>query len=385
MELVSAEPNPFWIPKTSYPALSGNKKSDIVVVGAGIAGISSAVHLQEHGYKVILIEQSRVCFGATGSSSGILYFGSGTDFQKALKLFGEKRSKLLWDETKKSIDKIHEQIEKKGIECGLKKPGTIIVARNDGEKKYLEEEARAMKRLGYRGKMLGTRDIKSVYSAKDFPAGLQQDFCSQIKPGPFAAELAKTMQLQVFENTPMKELQETKNGMTVNTPGGKIECSKVVVASNISPFYGLEKNFVVESSTIIPSAELGNRLSKLWLVDKIFWTPDEQYDIFYQHDGRAFLEMYRLKNAKEKMLQYFPADVSFELGRQWGSVWAKTRDWLPIVGKVKENIYCAIGAGDQGIVIGFTAGRKIVSAVEEKNDSLLEMFSPQRFLNPAMA
>jgi len=289
----------------------------------------------------------------------------------------------LWNETKKSIGKIQSLSEKNNIECGLRKPGTIIVARNEEEKKILEEEERAMKRLGYAGKMLSKSDIKSVYSGKEFPAGLQQDYCSQIKPGLFAVGLAQKMRVNVFENSPMKELNETRNGAIVKTPDGSIECGKVVVASNINPFYGLEKNFVIESSTIIPSVELGKRLDKLWIADKIFWTPDEHYDIFYQHDNRAFLELYRLKGAKEKMLQYFPPDISFELNKQWGSVWAKTRDWLPIVGKVKENIYSAIAVGDQGIVIGFTAGRKIVKAVEGKKDELLEMFSPQRFQTTA--
>jgi len=373
------EPNPFWVKKTSYPKLSKNIKTEVVIVGAGIAGITSAIHLQEHGYKVTLVEQSKVCYGATGSSSGILYFGTGTDCHSAIELFGEKNARLLWEETKKSIEIIHSLIEKNNIHCGLRKPGTIIIARDEKENELIEREAIAMKRLGYPGKMLNSTDIKGIFSGKEFFSGLEQDFCSQIKPGLFAGELCEKFNLQVFENTPMRQIEETRNGLIVKSPEARIDCDGVVVASNIQPFFGLEKNFVVESSTIIPSIELGPRLKELWKQDKIFWTPDEYYDIFYQHDGRAFFEVYRLKGAQEKISRYFPGDVAFEMNKQWGSVWSKTRDWLPIVGKVKEKVFSAIAVGDQGIVIGFTAGRKIVAAIEGKNDPLLEMFSPKRF------
>ncbi len=59
----------------SFPALAGDQDADICVVGAGYTGLSSALHLAEQGYKVIVIEAETVGFGASGRNGGHVVIG----------------------------------------------------------------------------------------------------------------------------------------------------------------------------------------------------------------------------------------------------------------------------------------------------------------------
>lgn len=86
--------------------LEGEQRADVCVVGAGIAGVSCAHHLEKAGFQVAVVEEHSVASGATQYSSGVLYFGSGTDFQTAIKLFGREKAKVLWDESKQAIEGI---------------------------------------------------------------------------------------------------------------------------------------------------------------------------------------------------------------------------------------------------------------------------------------
>ena len=62
--------------KKRFPKLENDVKADVVIVGGGMVGVSSAYHLQQAGYEVIVIEQDEVGSCASGASSAILYYGA---------------------------------------------------------------------------------------------------------------------------------------------------------------------------------------------------------------------------------------------------------------------------------------------------------------------
>jgi glycine/D-amino acid oxidase-like deaminating enzyme len=123
--------NPIWPVKTRFPKLNDDINVDVGIIGGGIAGISSAYHLKNAGYRVAILEQDEIGSAATGASSGILYYGSGTNFVEAMALFGKEKAKFLWSETEKMINDITKLVEDNDIDCGLRKCGAIMVAKND--------------------------------------------------------------------------------------------------------------------------------------------------------------------------------------------------------------------------------------------------------------
>ena len=64
-------------PAPDHPLLQGEHSADVVVLGAGIAGLSTALELAERGYSVIVLEAERVGWGASGRSGGQAIFGYG--------------------------------------------------------------------------------------------------------------------------------------------------------------------------------------------------------------------------------------------------------------------------------------------------------------------
>ena len=363
-------------------SLRENISADVVIVGSGIAGISAAYHLEKAGFDVAVLEEYEVASGATQYSSGILYFGSGTDFQTAVNLWGKEKAKLFFDESKTAIDSLIGLVKSNDWKVGLRSPGTIIVANNEEQKSYLQREATAMEQLGYPGTLLTSEEIFSYYNGCKFVAGLLQPMCHQIKPSAFVPLLANSLKGAVYQNTPMLEIEEKQNSVSVTTPSAVITAKHVVIATNLKPTFGLEKYFYQEASVLLPSHELGGKLQDFWPTDVIMWTPDERYDLLYCHDGTAFLEMYDLQSVDQKVKKYFPPHVSFQRDKTIGDAWSKTKDWLPIVGTVNEskNIHVSIAMGDQGIVMGFTSGKNIAKLINGETNNFLEMTNPKRFL-----
>jgi len=107
--------NPLWPVEKRFPALDRDAKVDVAIVGAGIAGISCAFHLQTAGYKVAVLEREEVGSSATGASSGILYYGSGGNFVEAKERYGNDNATTLWKETARTIKDIVALVEKHRI------------------------------------------------------------------------------------------------------------------------------------------------------------------------------------------------------------------------------------------------------------------------------
>jgi glycine/D-amino acid oxidase-like deaminating enzyme len=369
--------NILWPVTERFPKLSGDHVADVVVIGGGITGISSAYNLQKAGHKVILIEKDEIGSGATGASSGNLCYGSGTNFIPATELFGKENAVSMWKDTSGTLDEIVNIVSEYKIDCGLKVPGGIMIAKTAEEAEELRAEHEALKEIGFETKLLSPEELKQFYPLVPFLLGMSFDHCAQIHPGRFVAGLAKAANLEVFENSKMTDWKETDDGIIVQTKEGKITCKKIVFATNTEDYFDLKKHFGIESSVVIASQLLEN-IRTIWPQDKIMWFMDERYDMIYPEEGRVILELYQFKDVEKKSNFYFP-NTGFKMQESWGDIWSKTKDWLPIVSQIRQNVIVAIAVGDQGIIMGWLSGRNVLNLVEGRDNWFTKIASHKRF------
>jgi len=369
--------NPLWPVQERFPVLKQDERVDVAIVGAGIAGISCAYYLQKLGYKVAVTERDEVGSSATGASSGILYYGSGGNFVEAIQRYGKANAAMLWKETERTIADITSLIEREQLHCGFRITGAIMVAKNEAEKIRCQKERSALADIGINTEEYSSRDIQRSFKGTTFTSGILFSICCVIHPAQFAAELCKQFNVPVYEKSPMVKFTEEKDGVTIQTARAQIRCDRLILATNLEPFYGLEKHFQQETTVVLASREIPDS-QKIWPEDKVIWTMEDKYDILYPLGERLALELYQPREIKQKLARYYE-NVKFQIEYQWGDSWSKTTDLLPIVGPVTDRVFAAVAMGDEGIVMGFTIGSRMGLAFDRRPDPILKMTSPQRF------
>ena len=130
---------PFWIdsaPIQRFPRLQGNTTADVLVVGAGITGITTAYPLKRGGLRVVLIERERVASIDTGHTTAHLTHITDVELQELARNFGEDHAQATWDAGSAAIDEIERIAEEEEIECEFTRvPAYLHVNTDDSSKK----------------------------------------------------------------------------------------------------------------------------------------------------------------------------------------------------------------------------------------------------------
>src|SRR3954468_18488227 len=104
-------------PQREFPRLDGDATADVVVVGAGIAGMSVAYHLAKAGQRVIVLDDNTVGGGETGQTTAHLTAAMDDYYQVLEKVHGKEGARLAHDSHQGAIDAIERTVQSEGIDC----------------------------------------------------------------------------------------------------------------------------------------------------------------------------------------------------------------------------------------------------------------------------
>lgn len=226
-----------------HSASSKAKKFDVVIVGAGIAGLSAAYWLQKKDpkLKIAVIEKHRVGFGASGRNAGFVTCGSTEHFMKLEKDFGLDKALEIWKFSEENHRLLKEEIiQDKGDEIEYRKTGSCTVAPN--EERWLEYRAAAdkMTKAGLRVSEVSPPDLKADYGIEGFVGGINYAGDGYVDPVKLLHLLrkritktsAKNREVEFFEGTEVFAIDEHKHHVDLRTDHGVFEAENILLTLN---------------------------------------------------------------------------------------------------------------------------------------------------------
>lgn len=238
----------------SFGTLPGDLACEVVVIGGGLLGASTALHLAEAGVDVVLIEKDHIGSGASGRNGGQMTPGlarweAGTMLDK----LSTDEARRLWRfasvEAMETVDGLRDRY---GFDCDRKR-GHITAAVHAGHMGALVENADARRRLGDDDvKIIGRHELKEQYVKSDIYFGAAIDGGGgQVQPLALLRGLVHAFVKlggRVYDNTTAQAIEESPGSTLVKTAQGAIKARRAVVLAVHSATF----QFMPGSATTVP-------------------------------------------------------------------------------------------------------------------------------------
>jgi gamma-glutamylputrescine oxidase len=395
---------PYWLddPYSPRAALSGDATADIAVVGGGLTGISAAYHLAARGCKVAVVERGDLASGASGRNAGFLLCGVANTYSIAVKSHGREKSRLLWTISRDNHALMRSLVESEGLDCLYARNGSYLLALSEQEAKALVRSAKTLVEDGFQAEYVDDTAVARLFPGGGFLAGLFNPADGEIHPARFVRGLARAAErkgARLFERTPVTKIDFGADSVALQTPGGKLSASMLLLASNA--YTGLLHPFF--DGAIVGMR--GQMFATEPCPQRILPAPvyaDFGFEYFRQlPDGRilagggrrASLDTEitfadrptdKVQGAIETFLHScFPASRGLKITHRWAGIMGFSCDELPNIGPVpgSVNVYAAAGYHGHGLGYAVIAGKAVGEMMLDGKTSLpCDVFLPRRHL-----
>ncbi|MGN0288763.1 MAG: FAD-dependent oxidoreductase [Lachnospiraceae bacterium] len=368
---------------------AGEAHYEVIVVGAGMAGLLIAYYLQEAGKQVLVLEADKIASGQTERTTAKITSQHGLKYSNLVKKTGEQKAKLYARANQEAIDEYERLIREKKIDCQFERESAYLYVpevetiEREGDKAK-EGQMKAVAELKEEARVAANLGLPASFTSKiKLPFLVEGALCfthqAQFAPLKFIQYLAG--RLEIWENTPVIGIKGNK----VITKDRIMRADKIVMAThypflNLPGFYFLrqhqERSYVLALSGCkkIEGMYLGlgkNGLS-LRQAGEYLLLGGGSHRTGENRDGGKYDF---LKQAAEK---YFPEG---KVEAYWSAQDCMPHDGIPFIGKYSvftPHLYVATGFQKWGMTTSMVAAQIIRDSLCGRKNPYAKVFSPQR-------
>lgn len=386
---------PFWIdtaPIKRFPRLQRDVKVDVVVVGAGITGITTAHLLKETGLTVALIERERVASMDTGHTTAHLTYITDVELQELARNFGDDHAQAAWDAGAAAVAEIQKITQDEQIDCEFTRVPAYVHgcghSVSQKEISRLKKEARLAAKLGFDATYLESvpyfnlPGVRYPNQAKFHPRKYLRVLIGKI-PGNGS---------YVFEKSAASEFDAKKRRIKANR--NWINFDRVIMATN-NPLVGLAHltaaTLLQTKLSLYTSYAFGARVASRTIPEALFWDTRDPYDYLRVDRQRSFDyliyggEDHKTGQMKEPEKPYARLLARLKkivpearVDHRWSGQVISTPDGLPYIGENAEYQFIATGFCGNGITFGTVAAIMARDWVTGRKNPWTKLFAVDR-------
>lgn len=364
-----------WTKTCSIPKrepLQKDMKTEVAVIGAGMAGILIAYLLQKAGKQVVILEANRIASGQTRNTTAKITSQHGLKYASLIRSIGKEKACQYALANETAINEFRNIIEAEKIPCDFEEISAYIYSDN---KTQLMEEADAAASLG-----LPASFISSVPLPFAGISALRFDGQAQFHPLKFIKHLAE--QLEIYEKTPV----HTVDGHIIKTPGATVTAEHIVFATHY-PFINFPGMYFArqhQERSYVLALENAPLTEGMYLGDGEITYSFRTFDKYLLFGGEGHRTGDNRQGGKydalrQKAKELFP---HAQVAAHWSAQDCMPADNIPFIGQYAAGNpfwYVATGFQKWGMTTSMVSAMIIRDMISGQENPYAAVFDPQRF------
>ncbi|MFY0148077.1 FAD-dependent oxidoreductase [Bacillus cytotoxicus] len=386
-------PHSYWMDSTllpTFPALSENIKTEVVIIGAGITGITTAYLLAKEGMKVVLLDSDRILNGTTGHTTAKITAQHDLIYDELINHFGIDKARLYYEANHQALQFIKETVKTHHIECGFTEEDAYLYTTGKDELRKLIKEYEAYKKLN-----IPCEYVTSIPVPLSTQAALVMKKQAQFHPLHYLKKLVEEfikMGGTIYEHTTAIDIEKGFYPQVITKNGQRITSGYVALCSHF-PFYDkssffftrmyAERSYVlaIQSKTEYPggmylSIDNPTRSLRSTTIDgtKLILVGGESHKT-----GQGINTMLHYEALHSFAEEIFEIE---QIPYRWSAQDLITLDKIPYIEHINENnpnIFVATGYRKWGMTTSTVAAQLLTTSIIKRNSPYKELFAPSRF------
>jgi glycine/D-amino acid oxidase-like deaminating enzyme/nitrite reductase/ring-hydroxylating ferredoxin subunit len=375
-----------------FPSLTSDLKVDVVIIGAGLTGITAAWLLKREGVKVALLERQRCAAADTGHTTAHLTYVTDYRLNHLVKHFGRDAAKAFWEAGAAAIDQIYEIVQSTGGDADFKwVPGYLHARLNGTDKKdreLLEEDFRLARELEFDAEFVESAPLMNR-------SGVRFAHQAKFHPYKYLAPMLRSIPgdgSYVFENTEATEVEAEP--LTVHAGKFKIRCDYLMIATH-TPLLGKTKVFkgtlFQTKLALYTSYVIGAKLPRDSAPEALFWDTNDPYHYLRvdRHDDHDYVifggEDCKTGQEKDPNLVFTRLQAKLKTilpdadpQHRWLGQVVETNDGLPFIGENEGQQFIATGFCGNGFTLGTLAAMMARDRYLRRKNPWFDLFRVDR-------
>ncbi|MGH9366540.1 MAG: NAD(P)/FAD-dependent oxidoreductase [Thermoanaerobaculia bacterium] len=403
----------YWLatrPAHAIEPLSGDRKADIAIVGAGFTGLWTALFLKElvPSLEVALLEQAVAGYGGSGRNGGIIGETLDHSHELAAAHFGQEEARELARLGRENLDELERFLAERHIDAEFERSGQLTVALTPRHVAQLEASAAFAHRLGLSDwKLLSASEAQAEVHCPLYRGALLAPRNGVLHPVKLLDGLrreALRLGVRVFERTPVSGFSFSRGRALVRAGSGTVAADRVVLATNAythrlrpgllsrflplydyilvsEPLTGAEREAigwrkargVIDARTFFNYYRLTSDGRILWGTSDAAYYPGNRVDEGCDHSASHYASL------QESFRRHFPQLASLRFPYAWGGPICSTTRLTPFFGKAaRGRLLYALGYTGHGLGSTRLAGKILAHLALGRQSPLLELAMVRR-------
>lgn len=373
-------------------ALSQDDQADVVIVGGGFCGLSTALHLAEQGVRVAVLEAREIGFGGSGRNGGQVIPGLKYDPSELIAKLGADKAQPLIDFAAGTVDAVFNLIEKHQMDVPRVRNGWIQGSHTAAALQLAERRVRDWNGQGVAARFLDRAEAARLLGTDKYHGGWLDPRGGGIQPLSYVRGLARAALaagVKIYTDSPVASLKTSAGKWQVKTDQGcQISAERVVLCTNgytDDLWPDLRKTIIDANSFQVATEPLPEAVRRTILPEGHVSSDARNLLLYYRidHTGRLMLggrgtfqdpdpsrpdHWSHLENAVHKL---FPQTIGVPFAYRWCGRVAVTRDYFPHIHEPAPGLLIDIGCQGRGVGLQTRMGQALANYVVSNDRNAL--------------
>ena len=399
----------FWLadlpPRPARPAIEGDQRADIAIIGGGFTGLWAALFLKELApeKEVVLLEAERIAYGASGRNAGQVSETLDHSHALAIRHFGETEARRLALLARQNLDEMKAFLEQESIDAEFARVGQIVLALTKAHTRELDAALASARQLGIGDWRRLDRDATREALGSPLPlCALFAPQAATVHPAKLAeglAQVAEKRGVRIHERSPVVRIDGENGKLRLTARGGTLRAPRAILATNayshlLAP--QLARRFLplydyVLASEPLTAAQMSSirwagrqgvtdfrnffNYSRLTADNRVVWGTSEAVyhrgnGVGPEHDHAPAI----YTELERSFARFFPDLKELRFPYRWGGAIAATTRFTPFFGALHSGrLLYGLGYTGHGVGTTRVAGKLLAHLALERRSELASL------------